>query len=115
MPDSDPDLLDSLIGRLQEKADDRLEQKMQEAREVKQQEELASQRRLEEMWIREHERQRAIATEQAEQRRQEQMLVRYALIGAAIVILIVVILALVSCSSGEATSRGLPILLTAYA
>jgi hypothetical protein len=116
MPDSDPDLLDSLLGRMQEETSGRLEQQMQEAKEIKQQEELASERRLEDMWIREHERQRAIAAEQAEQRRQEQMLIRYALIGAAIVILIIVILALIlGRSSGEATSRGLPILLTAYA
>ena len=115
MPDSDPDLLDSLLGRMQKETSGRLEQQMQEAKEIKEQEELASERRLEDMWIREHERQRAIAAEQAEQRRQEQMLIRYALIGAAIVILIIVILALVlGCSSGEATSRGLPILLTAY-
>ena len=116
MPDSDPDLLDSLLGRIQEKTSGRLEQQMQEAKEIKEREELASERRLEDMWMQEHERQRAIAVEQAEQRRQEQMLIRYALIGAAIVILIIVILALVlGRSGGEATSSNLPILLTAYA
>src|SRR3990170_2602718 len=94
MSDSDPDMLDSILDRAQKRTADRLDHLRHEADKIKAQEETASQRRLEEMWMREHERQRAIADDQAEQRRQEQMLVRYVLIGAAIVVLIVVLLTL---------------------
>jgi CHASE3 domain sensor protein len=90
--DSDADLLDDLIKRAQEGTADHLDRRMREAEKIKRQEEQASQRRLEEMWEKEHERQREIAEAQAETRRQEQMLVRYVLIGAAIVILIVLLL-----------------------
>ena len=94
-PTPDPDLLDALIGRMQEKTPDRLERQMREAGEIKAQAEASSHNRLEEMWMQEHERQQTIATQQAEQRRQEQMLMRYALIGGAIIILAFVILAFV--------------------
>jgi ferric-dicitrate binding protein FerR (iron transport regulator) len=114
--DSDSDLLNSLIDRMQEGMADRLDRQMYEAERIKAQEEAASQSRLEEMWMREHERQRAIAEAKAEQRRQEQMLVRYALIGVAIIILVVIVLALVlSQLGGETAPASLPLLLSAYA
>jgi len=91
----DSDTLDSILKRAQERTADRLDQRMQEAGGIKAQEESASQRRLEEMWMREHERQRQIAQSQAEQRRQEQMLVRYVLIGAAIIVVIVIVLGVI--------------------
>lgn len=95
MPDSDSDLLDSIIARAQKGSADRLDHQMRGAREIKAKEEEASRRRLEEMWMREHDRQRAIADAEAEQRRQEQTLVRYVLMGAAAIILILIILTFV--------------------
>jgi CHASE3 domain sensor protein len=95
MPDeTDSDLLDSLIKRLQDGTAGQLDQRMREAPDVKRQEEEASQRRLDDMWMRERERQRAIAQAQQEAERQEQMLVRYVLIGVGVVILIIVIVAI---------------------
>ena len=47
------------------------------------------------MWTREHERQQAIAADRAEQRHQEQMLVRYVLIGAVIFILVIIVLTII--------------------
>lgn len=93
MPESEPELLDSLIKRAQERAADRLERQMRDSQQIKSEEDAASQRRLEEMWIREHERQRAVAESKAEQQRQEQALVRYVLIAVAIAIIIVIALA----------------------
>jgi hypothetical protein len=101
MSESDSDLLDSLIKRMQEGTTDRLERQRQEAGELKEREELDSARRLEEMWMREYERQQALADAQVEQRRQEQLLVRYVLIGAAIIILVLVVLTVVLSVSGE--------------
>ncbi len=97
MPESEPDsdLLDSIVERVQKGTADRLGSRMREADTIKAKEEAASQRRLEEMWVREHERQRAIADAQAEQRRQEQMLVRYVLVGGVIILTLVVIVAIV--------------------
>jgi hypothetical protein len=90
--ESDSELLDSLIERLQEGTAGHLDRQMQAAQEIKAQEEKASRRRLEEMWMREHERQLAIARSKAEQQRQEQMLVRGVLIAGAIFILIVILI-----------------------
>jgi hypothetical protein len=116
MPDSDPDLLDSLIGRAQESAADRLDRQMRESPEIKAREEADSQDRLEKMWMQEHERQRAIARQQAEQRRQEQMLVRYVLVGAAIFLLIIIVVALLlALSGGETAPQGQLLLLNTYA
>ncbi len=115
MSDSEPDLLDALIERAQEGTAERLERHMREAGEIRAREEAASQRRLEELWMREHERQRAIAQQQAEQRRQEQRLVRYVLIFSAVLILSVIIVALLlSRSGGEPAPTGLPPLFIAY-
>ena len=115
MSESDPDLLDSLIKRMQEGTTDRLERQRQEAGEIKEREEMDSARRLEEMWMREYERQRAIADTQIEQRRQEQLLVRYVLIGAAVVILILVVLTVVlSLSGGESGPESMLPLFIAY-
>jgi len=102
--DSDGDLFDSLIERAKEGTPDRLDRRMREAQQLKAQEEASSQRRLEEMWLREHDRQRAVARSQAEQRRQEQILVRYVLIAATIVVLIVVILVIALALSGGNTT-----------
>jgi hypothetical protein len=116
MPDSDPDLLDSLIGRAQESAADRLDRQMRESPEIKAQEEAASQSRLEQMWMQEHARQQAIARQQAEQRRQEQMLVRYVIIGAVILVLIVIaVTLLLSLLGGETAPQGQLLLLNTYA
>jgi hypothetical protein len=92
---SDPDVLDSIINRTQKRTVDRLEQQMQEAGKIKAREQAASDRRLEDMWLREHERQRALAQTRAEQRRQEQKIVRYVLLGAAIFVVVVVLLGMV--------------------
>jgi len=106
--DSDRDLLDSLIERAQERTSDRLDRRMHEAERLKAQEETSSQRRLEQMWLGEHERQRALAQSQAEQRRQEQMLVRYVLIAAALIVLIIIVLTVVlSLSAGDAAPEAL--------
>ena len=94
-PDEDTDLLDSLIQRLQEGAADHLERRMREAETIKASEEASSQRRLEKMWELEHERQRAIAQEKAEQQRQEKRLIRLVLISAGTIILIVILLTIV--------------------
>jgi len=106
--DSDGDLFDSLIERAKEGTPDRLDRRMREAQQLKAQEEASSQRRLEEMWIREHDRQRVIARSQAEQRRQEQVLVRYVLIAVAIVVLVIIILVVaLSLSGGETAPESL--------
>jgi hypothetical protein len=108
MSESDSDLLDALIKRMQEGTADRLDRQRQEAGGLKTQEEMDSERRLEEMWMREYERQRVITDAQMEQRRQEQLLVRYVLIGAAVIILILIILTVaLSLSGGESTPESL--------
>lgn len=109
--------LEEIVERLQEKTAGRLERQMRESVDIKVQEEADSQRRLEEMWLQEHERQQAIATAKAEQQRQEQLLVRSVFILVILVILVIlgVILISVSSSGGESAPSGLPILLTAYA
>ena len=89
MSDSDSDLLDRLIQRLQERTSDRLDRQMHDADEIKTLEQESSQRRLDEMWTREHERQRAIAEAQAKQRQKESRLVRWVLLTAALLIAIV--------------------------
>lgn len=91
----EPDLLDSLIKRVQEGTPEHLDRRMRESESIKRQEEESSQRRLEHMWAVEHERQRSLADDQAEQRRQERMVMRFALIAAAIVILVIVVLTIV--------------------
>lgn len=114
--DSDSDLFGSLIERLQEGTADHLNRQMQEAEHIKKQEEAASQRRLEQMWMREHERQSAIAKAKAEQQRQEQKLVRYVLIGAAIVVIIIIIMVMgFSLLDGAAAPDISTLLSTAYA
>jgi hypothetical protein len=96
MPEEpEPDLLDSLIERAQEGTAEHLERRMRESDSIKRQEEQASQRRLEHMWAVEHERQRSLEDARDEQRRQEQMLMRFALVGAAIVILVIIVLTLI--------------------
>jgi hypothetical protein len=108
MSESDSDLLDALIKRMQEGTADRLDRQRQEAGGLKTQEEMDSERRLEEMWMREYERQRVITDAQMEQRRQEQLLVRYVLIGAAVIILILIILTVaLSLSGGASTPESL--------
>jgi hypothetical protein len=116
MSEPDPDLLGSLIERARETTSDRLDRRMREAHEIKAQEEASSQSRLEKMWTREHERQRAITDSEVEQRHQEQMLVRYVLVGAAAVILIIIVLTVALSLSGEkSTPESLIPLLTAHA
>jgi ribosomal protein L40E len=109
-------VLETVVERAQIRTADRLVRQMHEAGDIKAQEEAASQRRLEEMWEREYERQQTIAEAQAEQKRQEMLLMRLALIGVAlfIVILIVVVLVL-GCSSAEHAPASLPVLWVAYA
>ena len=115
MSESDSDLLDALIKRMQEGTADRLDRQRQEAGGLKIQEEMDSERRMEEMWMREYERQRAITDAQVEQRRQEQLLVRYVLIGAAVIILVLIIVTVVlSLSSGESTPESLQPLFTTH-
>ena len=89
---------------------------MQEAERLKAQAEASSQRRLEQMWLDEHERQRVLAQSQTEQRRQEQMLVRYVLIAAALILLIIIVLTVVlSLSGGDAAPEALLPTFVAYA
>jgi hypothetical protein len=96
MPEEpEPDLLDSLIERAQEGTAEHLDRRMRESDSIKRQEEQASQRRLEHMWVVEHERQRSLEDARDEQKRQEQMLMRFALVGAAIVILVIIVLTLI--------------------
>jgi hypothetical protein len=100
------DLLDDLISRMQTGTADELDRRMRESPEIKVQEESASQRRLEQMWMKEYERQQAVAESQAEQKRQEEKLIRYALIGAAVVILIAIALVLLINQLGGAAPLG---------
>jgi Flp pilus assembly protein TadB len=96
MPEEpEPDLLDSLIERAQEGTAEHLDRRMRESDSIKRQEEQASQRRLEHMWVVEHERQRSLEDARDEQKRQEQMLMRFALVCAAIVILVIIVLTLI--------------------
>ena len=109
--DTDPDLFDSIVERLGEGTADRLDRRMREATEVKTQEEASSQRRLEEMWVREHARQQATADARAEKLRQERMLISIVLIAIVIVILIVILLSAVLGQFGAeiALGRWLPL------
>jgi Flp pilus assembly protein TadB len=104
--DSDSDLVNAILGRATQKPADRLEQQMSQAPHLKQQEETASRSRLEKMWTREHERQRAIAEAQLEQRRQERQLVRYVLVAVALLILIVIVMALLLSRSASLAPAG---------
>ena len=114
--DSDPDLVNSLIERMQKGTADQLDERMRDAGQIKSEEETASQRRLEEMWVREHARQQSITEAQAEQKRQEQMLLRGVLIGVAVLIVVAIVLVvLLGCAGpGLALGRLLPFL-CAYA
>ncbi len=95
MPEKpESDLLGSLIDRIQDGTAGHLDRQMRSAPDIKRQEEEASQRRLEEMWMHENERQQAIAEAQSEQQRQEEMLVRVVLVVVGIVILIVILVAI---------------------
>lgn len=103
MPESDRDsndLVDSMIERFQEGTPDRLARQMSEAEIIKAHEEAGSQRRLEEMWKQEHERQRKITESQARRKQQEEQIVRYVLIAAGIFIAIVIVAVLVISGSG---------------
>lgn len=100
------DLLDDLINRMQTGTGGELDRRMRESPEIKVQEESASQRRLEQMWMKEYERQQAVAESQAEQKRQEEKLIRYALIGAAVVILVAIALILLINQLGGAAPIG---------
>jgi hypothetical protein len=104
--DADSDLVNSILGRATQKPADRLEQQMSQAPHIKQQEEAASRSRLEEMWMREHERQRAIAEAQLEQRRQEQQLIRYVFVGAALVIFMIIVVTLLLSGSASPAPAG---------
>jgi hypothetical protein len=88
------DLLDTLIGRLGEGTAQHLDRRMQEAETIKRQEAEASERRLEKMWVREHERQRRLQAAKSEQQRQEQMLIRLVLVGAAVLMIVIILLAI---------------------
>jgi hypothetical protein len=105
-PESNSDLLNDLLDRMQTGTADELDRRMRESPEIKIQEESASQQRLEEMWMKEYERQQAVAASQAQQKRQEEKLIRYALIGAALVILIAIILVLILDQLGGAAPIG---------
>jgi hypothetical protein len=89
MSDSDSDLLDRLLQRLQEKTSDRLDRQMRDADEIKTLEQESSQRRLDEMWTLERARQQAISEAQAKQRQHERTIVRWVLVTAAVLIAIV--------------------------
>ena len=106
--DSDPDLVNSLIERMQKGTADQLDERMRDAGQIKSEEETASQRRLEEMWVREHARQQAVAEAQAQQKRQEQMLLRGVFIGVAVLIVAAIILVvLLGCAGPGMASGGL--------
>jgi hypothetical protein len=79
---------------------------MRGAPEIKAQEEAASERRLEQMWHREYERQRALADEQAETKRREKRLVRAVLVIAALIILIIIVATIALNLQGEAPAAG---------
>jgi len=98
--DTESDFVDSLIERHQEGTADHLNRRMREAQDIKAMEEASSQRRLEAMWAQENERQRAVAKAQAEQRLREKQLLRYVLLGAAVIIIAVVALSVVLASLG---------------
>jgi ribosomal protein L40E len=109
-------VLETVVERVQMRTADRLDRQMRDAGDIKAQEEAASQRRLEEMWEREYERQQAIAEAQIEQKRQEMLLMRLAFAGVALFILILIVAVLVlGCSGVERAPASLPILLVAYA
>lgn len=108
--------LETMVERIQEGTAGRLDRRMREAGDVKAREEASSQRRLEEMWVKEHQRQQTIAEGQVEQRRQEQLLMRVAFIGLIIVVLIfILVFVFINASGGEAEPSGLLIGLSAYA
>jgi type VI protein secretion system component VasF len=89
------EFIDSLIRRHQESTADHLDRRMKDARTIKDVEEASSQRRLDEMWAREGERQRAIAHASAEQQRRDKQLMQYVMLGAALIIILVLVAAVV--------------------
>jgi len=114
--DSDPDLVNALIERMQKGTADQLDEHMRDAGQVKSEEEAASQRRLEEMWMHEHARQQAITQARVEQKRQEQMLLRGVFIGVIVLILVTVLLVvLLGCAGPRLASGGPSPFLFAYA
>jgi len=116
MSNSDPDLVNALIERMQKGTADQLDEHMRDAGQIKSEEEAASQRRLEEMWMHEHARQQAITQAQSEQKRQEQMLLRGVLIALAVLIVAAVVLVmLLGCAGPRLASGSLSPFLFAYA
>lgn len=97
--DSESDFVDSLIERHQEDTADHLNRRMREAQGLKAAEEASSQRRLEAMWAQENERQRVLAKAKAEQQAREKRLLRYVFVGAAVIIIAVIILSVVLASA----------------
>ncbi len=108
--------VEAMVNRLQQGTAGRLERQMSQSREIKAREQADSQRRLEEMWVREHERQQDIAEDQVEQKRQEALMIRLVLVGVVVVIVLLIIFTIFSRSSGgNAEPSGLQILWSAYA
>ncbi|MCS7179210.1 MAG: hypothetical protein RML46_10565 [Anaerolineae bacterium] len=85
-----------LQSRLQTTARERLEKMRAAAARLKEDAEIASQERLRRWWAEEEERRRTLAAAQAERDRQERMLLRWAMIFAAGVILAILIYLLVT-------------------
>jgi ribosomal protein L40E len=108
--------LEAMVERLQQGTAGRLEQQMDQAREIKEREQAASQRRQEELWRREYERQQRVNEEQAVQTRQETRTVRLVFTLVIIFILLVVVFIVIrACSGGDAAPSGWQILWSAYA
>jgi hypothetical protein len=108
--------VEAMVERLQQGTAGRLERQMSDAKEIKAREEADSQRRLEEMWTREYERQQHIAEDQVEQKRQEALIMRLVFIGVIVVIVLFIIVTIAWRSSGgDAEPSGWQILLSAYA
>jgi ribosomal protein L40E len=108
--------LETMVERLQQGTAGRLEQQMGQAREIKELEEAASQRRQEELWRREYERQQRVDEDRAEREQQETNVIRLVFIGVIVVILLLIALAIFwGASGGDAAPSGWQILWSAYA
>lgn len=108
--------VEALVERLQHGTADRLELQMDQAREIKEREEADSQRRREDMWKREYERQQRVNEDQTRQKRQETRLMRLVFILVILFILFIVVLTIIHFSSGgDVAPSGWQSLWSAYA
>ncbi len=108
--------VEAMVERLQQGTASRLDDQMRQAKEIKAQEEADSQRRLEDMWVREHQRQQGIAEDRSEQKHQEAQMIRLVFIGVIVLIVLLIIFVIASrASGGDVELSGLQILWSAYA